>query len=169
MDLELVPGRGMRLPGNAGTLSFGMTQREAAWAAASVADVRDRWICGASWAFGFALCDVAVSVSGGAAERLASVHVERIDPAVCGPAGVMVGYQDIDLFGHSFDEIQRALGLCDGSGTVAGNYYRDGLRGLVIHISHEPPPTARPMDIERPRYIAAAGVFDLASRALSAR
>ena len=169
--VELLPGLGMRLPGDAGTLSFGMTQREAAWAAASLADVRDCWVCGASWAFGFVLRDVAVSVCGGAGERLDSIYIERIDTTVRGPAGSMVSYRDIDLFGHSFDEIQRALGLFDDDGTTAKGHYCDDNRGLVIQAPREPQPAKRqvalterkPRQLEplRPRYITAAGVFNL--------
>lgn len=48
---ELLPDVGLRLPGCAGTLRFGMDERTAQWAVATVADVRDGWVCGARWAF----------------------------------------------------------------------------------------------------------------------
>lgn len=48
---ELLPDVGLRLPGCADTLRFGMDERTAQWAVATVADVRDGWVCGARWAF----------------------------------------------------------------------------------------------------------------------
>ncbi|MFE0084219.1 hypothetical protein, partial [[Kitasatospora] papulosa] len=48
---ELLPDIGLQLPGCAGTLRFGMDERTAQWAVATVADVRDGWVCGARWAF----------------------------------------------------------------------------------------------------------------------
>lgn len=48
---ELLPEVGLRLPDRAGTLRLGMDERAARWAVATVADVRDGWVCGASWAF----------------------------------------------------------------------------------------------------------------------
>jgi len=84
------------------------------------------------------------------------------------------GRADIDLFGHSFDEIQRALGLFDDDGTTAKGHYCDDNRGLVIQAPREPQPAKRqvalterkPRQLEplRPRYITAAGVFNLTTR-----
>src|SRR5688572_18463749 len=49
---QVLPGVGLLLPGRAGTLRFGMGERAAQWAVATLADVREGWVCGAGWAFG---------------------------------------------------------------------------------------------------------------------
>ncbi|MFF0741876.1 hypothetical protein ACFYVL_15880 [Streptomyces sp. NPDC004111] len=48
----ILPGRGLVLPRGAGTLAFGMSERAAQWAVATLADVRASWVCGLPWSFG---------------------------------------------------------------------------------------------------------------------
>ncbi|HTJ67664.1 MAG TPA: hypothetical protein VL551_09065 [Actinospica sp.] len=55
MTFCLVPGTGLVLPKNAGTLRFGMTEHAAQWTASTLAEVRDGgWMCKTHWNFLFA-------------------------------------------------------------------------------------------------------------------
>jgi hypothetical protein len=117
---ELVPGTGVVLPGRAGLLRFGMSEREAQWAAATLADVRDHWVCGAGWAFSACYEGLVLSASGDHLDRLgrpehdrpglADVTLRRREPAPARAAAVPVVLQDIDVLGYPAQEVLAALG-----------------------------------------------------------
>ncbi|MGP3975533.1 hypothetical protein ACTWQF_16290 [Streptomyces sp. 8N114] len=111
---EVLPGVGLRLPGRAGTLRFGMDERPAQWAVATLADVREGWACGAGWSFGARYEGVTLEVHGNTWDRygryaecagLAALTLT----AECRPAAQPVVLGDIDLFGHPAAEVRAAL------------------------------------------------------------
>ncbi|MEV0174055.1 hypothetical protein AB0I00_23415 [Streptomyces sp. NPDC050803] len=110
---ELLPGQGLVLPRGAGRLLFGMSEREAQWAVATLADVREAWVCGAEWSFGAAYEGVELLVCGSAdGER--RLDWMRLD--CLGPGAVPVVWRGVDLFGHERSEVERALGDADRTG-----------------------------------------------------
>ncbi|MFD9902726.1 hypothetical protein [Streptomyces sp. NPDC059063] len=110
---ELLPGTGLTLPRHAGVLRFGMSEREAQWAVATLADVRGTWVCRAGWAFtacyeglellAYGDC-VDLGVSG-----FTAVHLHRRGPRLTEPSAVPVVLQDIDLFGYPANEVLAAV------------------------------------------------------------
>jgi len=117
---ELLPGTGLALPRDAGVLRFGVSEREAQWAVATVADVRETWVCQAGWAF-TARCDgVDLVVHGDYTDRLgrpehdrrgcAGVELRRCEPRPSEPSAVAVVLNDVDLFGYPAAEVAAALG-----------------------------------------------------------
>ncbi|GAA2744186.1 hypothetical protein [Kitasatospora cinereorecta] len=117
---ELLPGTGLALPYGAGVLRFGMTEREAQWAVATLADVRESWVCQAGWAFTARYQGLELHFSGDHTDRLgrpefhrdgfAGVQLRRCDPAPTEPSAVPVVLQGIDLFGYPAAEVLAALG-----------------------------------------------------------
>ncbi|MFB7619569.1 hypothetical protein [Kitasatospora sp. NPDC056181] len=112
---EILPGVGLRLPGRAGVLRFGDDERTAQWAVATVADVREGWVCGAGWSFTAEYEGVRLDVHGDVGDRygryedvrgLAAVGLTR-DP-LCLTAPVVL--DGIDLFGYPSAEVLDALG-----------------------------------------------------------
>lgn len=94
-------------------LRFGMGEREAQWVVATLADVRETWVCGAGWSFGARYEGVELLVCGAKGEggrldwiSLGQSHAPAL-PVVC---------QGIDLFGHEQGEVERALADVDRGG-----------------------------------------------------
>ncbi|MFI6638868.1 hypothetical protein [Streptomyces sp. NPDC050504] len=117
---ELLPGTGLALPRGAGVLRFGMPEREAQWAVATLADVRETWICQAGWAFAARYEGLDLLVYGDCADRsgrdahdragLDAVHLSRAEPGPTGPSAVPVVLRGIDVFGYPAAEVRDALG-----------------------------------------------------------
>ncbi|MEV7028584.1 hypothetical protein [Kitasatospora sp. NPDC093558] len=120
---ELLPGTGVVLPHNAGVLRFGMSERAAQWAVATLADVRETWVCQAGWAFTACYEGLELLAYGDVIDRLsrteydvdglAAVHLFRYGagpsiPSV--PSAVPVVLRDVDLFGYPAVEVLDALG-----------------------------------------------------------
>jgi hypothetical protein len=109
----LLPLVGVELPCRAGTLRFGMSEREAQWPVATLADVREGWVCGWEWTFAARYGDLTVSVSGGGLpedQGLAEIGFERQgDPVPAAPGDVPVVWNDIDLFGYPVPEVEESL------------------------------------------------------------
>jgi hypothetical protein len=116
---ELLPGVGLRLPGCAGTLRLGMDERAAQWAVATVADVRDGWVCGARWAFSAQNRGLTLNAYGDTTDRhgrhqgtpgLAGIGLTRDAFTLAGPSACPVVLHGIDLFGCPTAEVSGALG-----------------------------------------------------------
>lgn len=116
---ELLPEVGLRLPGCAGTLRFGMDERTAQWAVATVADVRDGWVCGARWAFSAQYQGLTLDVYGDTTDRsgwnqdtpgLAGIGLTRDPFTLTGPSACPVVLRGINLFGYPTAEVSDALG-----------------------------------------------------------
>lgn len=125
---ELLPGTGVALPRGAGVLRFGMSEREAQWAVATLADVRETWICQTEWSFTARYEGVELLVYGDHEDRmrhegqdrhdgagLAAVHLDRSGPAPTGPSAVPVVLRGIDVFGYPAAEVLDALGAPEGT------------------------------------------------------
>ncbi|HET6855989.1 MAG TPA: hypothetical protein VFH94_02700 [Streptomyces sp.] len=115
---ELLPEVGLRLPGCAGLLRFGMDERTAQWAVATVADVRDGWVCGAGWSFSAQYRGLLLDVSGDTRDRgsrnedsdgLAGISLTRDPSTLAGPSACPVVLHGIDLFGYPAAEVSNAL------------------------------------------------------------
>jgi hypothetical protein len=121
----LLPLVGVELPRGAGTLRFGMSEREAQWAVSTLADVREGWVCGWGWTFEARYGDLTISVSGSGLPGdpgLAEIGFERQGaPLQTTPADVPVVWNDIDLFGYPLSEVEEAL-------AAFGPYQELGLR-----------------------------------------
>lgn len=109
----LLPRVGVELPRGAGTLRFGMSEREAQWSVSTLADVREGWICGWGWAFEARYGDLTISACGGGLPGepgLEEIGFERQgDPVPAAPGDVPVVWNDIDLFGYPIPEVEEAL------------------------------------------------------------
>jgi hypothetical protein len=109
----LLPLTGVELPRGAGTLKFGMSEREAQWSVATLADVREGWVCGWGWTFEAGYGDLTICVSGGGLPGdpgLAEIGFERQgDPVQAAPGDVPVVWNDIDLFGYPISEVEEAI------------------------------------------------------------
>ena len=77
----LLPRVGVELPRGAGTLRFGMSEREAQWSVATLADVREGWVCGWGWTFEAKYGDLTISVSGGGPSRRTRPGGDRLRTA----------------------------------------------------------------------------------------
>lgn len=116
---ELLPGTGLALPHEAGVLRFGMSEREAQWAVATLADVRETWVCQAGWAFTAAYEGLELLAYGDCHDRhdhnerdpegLAAVELRRCGSTPTGPSATAVVLQDIDLFGYPATEVLAVL------------------------------------------------------------
>ncbi|MET7370864.1 hypothetical protein ABZS61_34435 [Streptomyces sp. NPDC005566] len=115
---ELIPEVGLRLPCGAGTLRFGMDERTAQWTVATVADVRDGWVCGARWAFSAQYRGLTLDVYGDATDRrgrhrnspgLAGIGLTRDALTLTGPSACPVVFRGIDLFGYPRAEVSDAV------------------------------------------------------------
>ncbi|WP_371524965.1 hypothetical protein OG302_01565 [Streptomyces sp. NBC_01283] len=143
---ELLPEVGLRLPGRAGTLRFGTDERTAQWAVATVADVRDGWVCGAHWAFSAQYRGLTLDAYGDTTDRLgryqdtpglAGIGLARDPFTLTGPAACPVVLRGIDLFGYPAAEISDALseGLPPTLRLSA-----DGLYFTAVSVHAEPVP-----------------------------
>lgn len=121
---ELLPGLGLVLPHQAGVLRFGMSERAAQWVVASLADVRETWVCQAGWAFTAVCDDVELCAFGdyvdrmGCAERdrsgLATVVLRRSEyDTLTGPSTLPVVLDGIDVFGYPATEVRDVLAPAD--------------------------------------------------------
>ncbi|MEV1025082.1 hypothetical protein [Streptomyces sp. NPDC050264] len=115
---ELLPEVGLRLPGCAGALRFGMDERTAQWAVATVADVRVGWVCGARWAFSAQYRGLTLDAYGDTTDRrgwhqdtpgLAGIGLTRDPFTLTGPSACPVVLRGIDLFGYPTAEVSDAL------------------------------------------------------------
>lgn len=123
---ELLPGVGLVLPHQVGVLRFGMSERDAQWAVASLADVREAWVCQAGWAFTAVYDGVELLAFGEYVDRagrferdrsgLASVVLSRPPYALGGPSSVPVVLDGVDLFGYPAAEALDALVRVDRPG-----------------------------------------------------
>ncbi|MGW6268896.1 hypothetical protein [Streptomyces sp. NPDC055060] len=116
---EFLPDVGLRLPGRAGTLRFGMEERTAQWAIATIADVREGWVCGARWAFSAHYQGLTLEAYGDTADPhghhhdalgLAGISLSRHPSTLTGPSACPVVLRGIDLFGYPTTEVTDALG-----------------------------------------------------------
>ncbi|MET8441100.1 hypothetical protein FKO01_25790 [Mesorhizobium sp. B2-3-3] len=148
---ELLPDVGLRLPGCAGTLRFGMDERTAQWAVATVADVRDGWVCGARWAFSARYRGLTLDAYGDTTGRsgghqdaagLAGIGLSRAPLTLTGPAACAVVLRGIDLFGYPTAEVsdafsdslpQRFGSAAVASTTPASRYTRNPYLPRVDH------------------------------------
>ncbi|MEV0415558.1 hypothetical protein AB0I68_33510 [Streptomyces sp. NPDC050448] len=116
---DLLPGTGLALPRRAGVLRFGMSERESQWAVATLADVRETWVCQSGWAFTARYEGVDLLAYGDCTDRLgrtdhdrhglAAVHLRRYESRPTGPSAVSVVFRDVDLFGYPAAEVLAAL------------------------------------------------------------
>ncbi|MFI2073892.1 hypothetical protein [Streptomyces triculaminicus] len=116
---EFLPEVGIRLPGRAGTLRLGMDERAAQWAVATVADVREGWVCGADWAFTAQYDGLTLHAHGDTRNRngeyedvsgLAYITLTRAPDALAATSGCPLVLHGIDLFGYPAAEVLDALG-----------------------------------------------------------
>ncbi|MFF0968813.1 hypothetical protein ACWDQO_34705 [Streptomyces sp. NPDC003703] len=117
MVFRLLPGTGLVLPGSAGVLRFGMSERAAQWAASTLADIRvGGWMCGVRWTFFFVHRDVMVTAYACAAcdgQDLGHLVVERTERVPEQAAAVPVAFGDLDLFGYPVHELAEVLEPAD--------------------------------------------------------
>ncbi|MET9956881.1 hypothetical protein ABZ135_35770 [Streptomyces sp. NPDC006339] len=118
---EVLPGVGLVLPRGAGVLRFGMPERAAQWAVATLADVRETWVCRTGWAFSACYEGLDLLVCGDTADRwgradhrireLALVRIERSVGAAGArePSAVPVVLRDVDVFGYPAREVLDVL------------------------------------------------------------
>ncbi|MFF4243595.1 hypothetical protein ACFYY2_03865 [Streptomyces sp. NPDC001822] len=143
---EILPEAGLRLPGRAGTLRFGMDERTAQWAVATVADVREGWVCGARWAFSAQYRGLTLDVYGDATDRsgrheespgLAGIGLTRAPFTLTGPSACPVVLRGINLFGYPTAEVSDALG---GGLPATLRLSGDGLYLTAVSVHAEPVP-----------------------------
>ncbi|MEU5957866.1 hypothetical protein [Streptomyces sp. NPDC047525] len=143
---ELLPGAGLRLPGRAGTLRFGTDEQTARWALATVADVRDGWVCGARWAFSAHYQGLTIDAHGDTTDPrgrhpdtpgLADISLTRHPFTHTGPSACPVVLRGIDLFGYPATEVSDALGEgLPPTLRISGN----GLYFTAVSVHAEPAP-----------------------------
>lgn len=116
---ELLPGVGLALASGAGVLRFGMAERGARWAVATLADVRETWVCGAGWALTARYEGLDLLAYGDCPDRCGDIDRDRPGLAAVslsrwgiadGPSAVPVVLDGVDLFGHPAVEVLAALG-----------------------------------------------------------
>ncbi|MFE0376941.1 hypothetical protein ACFW1M_15450 [Streptomyces inhibens] len=97
-----------------------MSERDAQWAVAALADVRETWVCGVGWAFTARYDGLELLAYGDARDReglgrdrpgLASVVLARCRESLAGSSAVPVVLDGIDLFGYPAAEVLDVLGL----------------------------------------------------------
>ncbi|CAM5520855.1 hypothetical protein GCM10010329_54810 [Streptomyces spiroverticillatus] len=106
---EILPDRGLVLPRGAGTLVFGMAERDAQWAVATLCDVRESWVCGLEWSFGAVYEGLELLVGGSHGHGLDVVDLQRAVHAPLEPAAAPVVLDGVDVLGYPQDEVQEAL------------------------------------------------------------
>jgi hypothetical protein len=138
MTIELLPGRGAQLPWASPPLRFGMTLSDVRGIVQPYADLRDTFVCGATWATSLALADLQVVLFGGETDALTGVSASH-RPGT-GTTHVPVGLDDIDLFGWPVHEVIDAL---RGDGrevrVIRHNAWVDG----SLHLTSATPPSPR--------------------------
>ncbi|MFD4657817.1 hypothetical protein ACFWP2_19565 [Kitasatospora sp. NPDC058444] len=150
---ELLPGLGVRLPGAAGTLRFGLDERATAQALAGLGPLLPRPVPDAAWSRTARWADV--EVTAGAVESdvdaaepgealLHSVVLSRGPSAAHAPGGTPVVLADVDLFGYPAAEVLEALG--DGLPAELSLRPRDRrgyLTSVTLRAAPPPPPPGR--------------------------
>ncbi|GHF67543.1 hypothetical protein GCM10018790_51880 [Kitasatospora xanthocidica] len=140
MTIDLLPGRGVRLPAPLPELGFGLTETAVRALLAPHGGllpdgVRNTFVCGCSWALAFQLPGVSVTLCADDRDRLRSVTVGRNpsdDRPVC-----PVGYRGIDLLGWPALELVEAL---RAEGLPVPDPIRGTLHHHPLHLScHHPP------------------------------
>jgi len=137
---ELALNKGIVLPLGAGLLTVGMSEREAQNRVATLADVRESWLCGAGWSFAASYEGLGLTISGDTSDRwgalpdmpgLRGVAVARHTTAPTGPSAVPVVLDGIDLFGYPEAEILSHFGAKPSPGlwlrpaAPGGNYLQE--------------------------------------------
>ena len=117
---ELLPGTGLVLPHGVGVLRFGMSEREAQWVVAALADVRETWVCQTDWAFSACYEGLELLVWGDTTDRLgragydrqgcATAVLHRHERRPTTPSAVPVVLDGVDVFGYPAAEVMAALG-----------------------------------------------------------
>lgn len=137
---ELLLNKGILLPLGAGLLTVGMSEREAQSSVATLADVREGWVCGAAWSFNATYEGLDLTICGDTSDRsgvlpdlpgLRRIDVARHTTAPTGPSAVPVVLRGIDLFGHPEAKILGLFGAkpCPGlwlrPSAPGGHYLRE--------------------------------------------
>ncbi|MGW7088990.1 hypothetical protein ACWGH2_36585 [Streptomyces sp. NPDC054871] len=123
-----------------------MDERAAQWAVATVADVRDGWVCGARWAFSAQYQGLTLDAYGDTTDRrgrhqdapgLAGVGLTRDLFTLAGPSACPVVLRGVDLFGYPTAEVSDALG---GNLPPTLRLSGDGLYLTSVSVHAEPVP-----------------------------
>ncbi|MET8541749.1 hypothetical protein ABZW03_14010 [Kitasatospora sp. NPDC004799] len=154
MTIDLLPGRGVRLPAPLPELRFGLAEAEVRALLAPHAErlhderlhdgqrpggVRSTFVCGCRWALAFELPGVAVTLCADERDRLGSVMIGR-NPSDDRPA-CPVGYHGIDLLGWSAHELVEAL---RAEGLPVPDPVGGSLRHDALHLHRAPATRRRP-------------------------
>ncbi|WP_141951988.1 hypothetical protein [Actinoallomurus bryophytorum] len=154
----LLPRVGVELPCGAGTLRFGMSEREAQWSVSTLADVREGWVCGWGWTFEARYGDLTISACGGGLPGepgLEEIGFGRQgDPVPATPGDVPVVWHDIDLFGYPIPEVEEALAAFHPHPELP--LQELGLRLDRPVVTAGPPGAAPRHPATEPRYLVAA-------------
>ncbi|MBD0669332.1 hypothetical protein [Streptomyces sp. CBMA156] len=153
MTIDLLPGRGVRLPAPLPELRFGLTEAEVRALLAPHGEtlpggLRSIFVCGCRWALAFELPGVGVTLCADDRDRLRSVVVGR-NPSDDRPA-CPVGYHGIDLLGWPAHELVEAL---RAEGLPVPDPVGGGLRHDTLHLHRAPDGRPRPaIPGRRPRH-----------------
>ncbi|MFD9685997.1 hypothetical protein ACFWXO_09570 [Kitasatospora sp. NPDC059088] len=146
MTIDLLPGRGVRLPAPLPELRFGLTEEAVRALLAPHGEllpdgVRPTFVCGTSWALGFGLPGVGVTLSGGEDGGLegVSVGLNRYDDRPPCP----VGHLGIDVFAWPARELAEAL-RAEGLPVPDPEHGTLRHQGLYLHASTGRPPRPAP-------------------------
>lgn len=144
MTIDLLPGRGVRLPAPLPELRFGLTEAEvrallAPHGGLLPGGVRDTFVCGCRWALFLELPGVGVTLCADERDRLGSVVVGR-NPGDDRPA-CPVGYHGIDLLGWPAHELVEAL---RAEGLPVPDPVSGSLRHDTLHLHRAPGARRRP-------------------------
>ncbi|MBV6699139.1 hypothetical protein KV557_18780 [Kitasatospora aureofaciens] len=112
MTIDLLPGRGLRLPAPLPELPFGLTEAEVRRLLAPHDDVlggilAPAFVCRSTWALGFTLPGLSVDLSGWDDGTFAFVSVSRHPSPDESPCPV--GVYGVDVFGWPAEEVVAAL------------------------------------------------------------
>ncbi|MFI6289241.1 hypothetical protein ACIBCM_31595 [Streptomyces sp. NPDC051018] len=138
---ELLPGTGLLLPHQAGTLRFGMSAYAAQWAVSMLCELRPGHVPGAAWAFSGEYLGLTIRACGADegphANGLGYVELARVPRDGTGaepvyPSLAPVVHNGVDLFGHPRDEVAEYLPASarvnHGTGRPGGYVQSIGLR-----------------------------------------
>ncbi|MGW4206126.1 hypothetical protein [Streptomyces sp. NPDC004726] len=141
---ELLPGTGMVLPHQVGTLRFGMSEYAAQWAVSMICEVRPGTVHGAAWAFRGEYLGLGIQVWGATGgphtKGVGYVELARVARDATGaeptcPALAPVVHNGVDLFGYPRDEVAEFLPATarvnHGTGRPGGYIQSIGLRSPV--------------------------------------
>ncbi|MEW1693549.1 hypothetical protein [Streptomyces sp. NPDC091263] len=123
-----------------------MDERSAQWAVATVADVRDGWVCGARWAFSAQYRGLTLDAYGDTTDRLGrhqdtpglvGINLTRDSFPLTGPSACPVVLGSVNLFGYPTHEVRDAL---SDSLPPALRLSGDGLYLTTVSVHAEPVP-----------------------------